>query len=463
MIEIGKEGTLRQGTRRLSILLDVVSGVFVLAWIVRGILGVSQYSATLLFVAFGFGLLNELSKVQVDRGAIRAASSLLGRTAIWTFTTIIAILILGWVAGLQSDALPRVFNSYLPNLAIATVFFGLASMVVRQASPDPLRMNGKRLRATGPPLLLRPTTIIEMGETKLSAKADSIGLPIGKSKKAVGCVVNGDVKAVFDTPMGTVSAVIAGPVTTFGIPFRGEKATEEETVKVSGKRIKDLISQTRIETTMVGEAEIEVDLPPYVRLDSDEFQDSIDVGPVSLRRGPKGGVVKIGPISIDADEQSDKWFSRRYWGRHGRFSSWWSVKGTGDWSYISSSGNGVKAKWNGSSLEMKQDSMKLKVGSDGFIYSPHALETYTPLHTLRVTQEKVTLNTKRFTLDILGDRVMLRTEEGSKRTDSVELSRDLRALLADTAKRQVSDVLEGQPIELDEMLGGTEVLLKKYA
>jgi len=36
-------------------------------------------------------------------------------------------------------------------------------------------------------------------------------------------------------------------------------------------------------------------------------------------------------------------------------------------------------------------------------------------------------------------------------------------LLAEVAKKHVSDVLEGQPIELDEMLSGTEELPKKYA
>lgn len=80
-----------------------------------------------------------------------------------------------------------------------------------------------------------------------------------------------------------------------------------------------------------------------------------------------------------------------------------------------------------------------------------------------MTQDKLTLNTKRFTLDVSGKRMILRTEDGSRRTDSEDLARDLRVLLAEMAKKQVSDVLEGQPIELGEMLSRTEELLKKYA
>jgi hypothetical protein len=458
LIEIGKERTIARGTRKASRFFDFIGGILVVVWLVRGYLGVSQYTVTLLAVAFGLGLLADTLKTD-DRGlgALRGVSSFLGHVAWWCLFTIVLIFFLGWVAGLQSDPLPSIFNSYVPDLAIAMVVFGLASLAFHQGTPST-----KRLRASEPALLVRQASTIDMGQTKIMTKTDCIGLPVQKSTKTVGCVVTGDVKAVFDTPMGTVTAAIPGPVTTFGVPFKGEKATEEESQKIAGKGLRDLVAATKVETSMVGETEIEVDLPPYVHVKRDEFQDSVEFGPVSVRRGPKGEIVKIGPISIDADEQSDKWFSRQYWGKHGRFSPWWSLKGTGDWGYISSSGEGVKARWNGSSLELRPASMKLKVGSDGFSYSPQELETYTPLHTLRVTQDKVTLNTKRFTLDVIGARVILRTEDGSKRTDSTELARDLKTLLADTAKKQVSDVLEGQPIELDEMLRGTEELLKKY-
>ncbi|MBI3859474.1 MAG: hypothetical protein HY296_04450 [Thaumarchaeota archaeon] len=458
MIEIGKERTLTRGTRKAASTMELVAGILVLSWLVRSILGISQYSETLLLMALGFGLLGDLLKTNLSRGHVRAASSLLGNIAFWSLTTIILILFLGWIAGLQSDTLPAIFYSNVPNLAIATIFFGLASVIIGQFSPLV-----KGLRATGPPIFLGQAATVDMGETKLSTKVDSIGLPVRKPRKTVGCVVTGDLNAVFETPMGTVNARIAGPATTFGVPFRGTKATGEQVTRVTGKRLNDLIGETQVETTMVGETEIEVDLPPFVHFDRDQFQESVDVGPVSVKRGPRGQTIKIGPISIDADEDSEKWFSRRYWGKHGRFSTWWSVKGMRDTSYISSSGDTVKAKWNGSSLELGHGSMKLKVGSDGFTYSPQELETYTPLHTLKVTQDKVTLNTKTFTLDIVGSRVILRAEDGSKSTDSSPLARDLRALLADTAKKQVSDVLEGLPIELDEMLGGTEELLKKYA
>ena len=457
MIEIGRERTLTRGTRRVASLIEGIAAILILLWLIRGFLGLQQYSAALLIWSFALGFLGVAFKIEPSRGAARAASSFFGNLAFECFSVIILVFFLGWIAGLQSDALAAIFYASVPYFAVGLIFFGLLSVAARGAIPS-----GKGLRATAPALFLRQGSTVDMKETRVSTKGDSIGLPVRKSIKTVGCVVTGDLSVVFETPMGAVKAAIAGPVTTFGVPFKGEKATGDQVQKVTGKTIDEVVRETKVETSMVGEAEIEVDLPPYVHINRDQQLDSVDIGPVSFKRGPRGEVVKIGPISIDADD-SDRWFGRRYWGKHGRFSEWWSLKGAQDSSYITSSGESLRAKWNGSSLDLRGGSMKLKVGSDGFTYSPNELETYTPLHTLRVTKDKVTLNTKRFTLDVIGSRVVLRTEDGSKSTDSAQLAKDLRDLLAVTAQKQVSDVLEGQPIELDEMLSGTDGLLKKYA
>ena len=106
--------------------------------------------------------------------------------------------------------------------------------------------------------------------------------------------------------------------------------------------------------------------------------------------------------------------------------------------------------------------MKMAVGGDGFVYTPTELETYSPLHSLHVTQSKATLNTKKFTLNIAGSKVILRAENGSKSTDSAPLAKDLLQLLTETANKQVKSVMEGQPMELDDLLVGTEEVLKKY-
>lgn len=458
MIEIGRERTLTQGVRRASSVFYTVGTVLVLVWLVRGPLAVTQYSETILVAAIGLGFPARALRTSTSRGVIRAVSSFLGNMAIACIMSIIVILFLGWVAQLQADAFPAMISSWVPDLAIATIFLGFASGVAHEASHG-----AKGLKARGPALLLKQSSVTDMGKTKLSVKSDSIGLRVRRSRRTVGCMVVGDISAVFDTPMGTVNATIPGPVTTFGVPFRGEKASGGQVEELTGKKLSELIEDNPVETSVKeGVAEIEIDMP-FVHVRRDPFQETVELGPLSVRRGPGGETVKIGPLSIDADEDSERWEKHGVWGNHDIFSSWWSLKGGRDSGYISSSSDGIRAKWNGSSLDFRQGSMKLKVGSDGFTYSPQELETYTPLHSLRVTKDKLTLNTKRFTLDVSGKRVILRTEDGSKSTDSEDLARDLRTLLAEMAKKQVSDVLEGQPIELDEMLSGTEELLKKYA
>jgi hypothetical protein len=111
---------------------------------------------------------------------------------------------------------------------------------------------------------------------------------------------------------------------------------------------------------------------------------------------------------------------------------------------------------------MKGDSMRLTTGADGFFYSPTEVRTFSPLHTLNVANQKMTLNTRKFTLNVTAERVVLRAESGSKSTDSPALAQDLRNLFTEEAKKHIQEVMKGVPIDLDEMLSSTEEVLKKY-
>jgi branched-subunit amino acid aminotransferase/4-amino-4-deoxychorismate lyase len=106
--------------------------------------------------------------------------------------------------------------------------------------------------------------------------------------------------------------------------------------------------------------------------------------------------------------------------------------------------------------------MKLGVGSDSFSYSPTEVKTASPLHSLRVTQGRITLDTRKFTLEVSGDNVVLRTEDKTSSTESKSLASDLRTLLTEAAKKQVKDVMEGTPIDLSEMLAATEEVLARH-
>jgi hypothetical protein len=159
---------------------------------------------------------------------------------------------------------------------------------------------------------------------------------------------------------------------------------------------------------------------------------------------------KIGPLIFDWDGDGEHHPQER-----------WLAKGTGT-AYVTTNGHRANAKWNGSSLSVGEGSMELSAGSDSFTYSPTELRTASPLHTLQVTQDKITLDIRKFTLKVSGDNVVLRTEEKTSRTESKALASDLRSLLTETAKKQVKDVMEGNPIDIGEMLNTTEEVLAKY-
>src|SRR5207247_3922644 len=106
----------------------------------------------------------------------------------------------------------------------------------------------------------------------------------------------------------------------------------------------------------------------------------------------------------------------------------WLAKGTGS-AYVTTNGHQATAKWNGSSLSVGDGSMELVAGSDSFSYSPTEVKTASPLHTLRVTQVKITLDIRRFTLNVSGDTFVLRTEVKTGRTEPKPLANHLQSPL----------------------------------
>jgi hypothetical protein len=265
-----------------------------------------------------------------------------------------------------------------------------------------------------------------MEGTKLTVKQDTVGMPIRREGRTIGCVLLGEVSTSFKTPMGMVSASLPGPVTTVGIPFQGKTASSDEVVKMTGKS------------------------PNQLFVESSGRADDLDVGRIRLRDGCMGDRWKIGPLIFDWDGDGEHHPRER-----------WLAKGASN-DYVTTNGHRATAKWNGSTLSVGDGSMELSAGSDSFSYSPAEVKTASPLHALRVTEDKITLDVRKFTLKVSGDSVILRTEDKTNRTESKSLANDLRSLLTETAKKQVRDVMEGTPIDIGEMLNTTEEALAKY-
>jgi len=455
LIEIGRESRLTWASRRAAEALGGMAALLLLVWLIRGLLGIQEYWFYLLLVSFAFIFLGRIFSTRTNSGAARAVSSFLGNLTIASVIVILLIWFLGWVEP-PSGGFPSSFHTYLSDLVIVAIATGLGAYAAHKVNP-----RSSRTSAGQPPFAVREGNGLVMGEVKLAAKHDTAGVPIRRSGRTVGCILLGDISASFETPMGAVNASLAGPVTTVGIPFQGSKLNESEAVKMTGKTPKQLVADARIDTSVsesLGRSE-SVDLP-FIHVEENEFEDVVEVGPIKVRDGPSGDQVKIGPFSIDShDEHHHNGWHHRH-DRHG-WQGKWIARGVGD-SYVRADGHYVSAKWNGSSLSLDGSSMKLAVGSDSFSYSPTEVTTASPLHTLRVTQDKITLDTRKFTLKISGDNVVLRAEDKTRTTESKALASDLRALLTETAKKQVKDVMEGLPIDLNEMLTSTEDVLARH-
>ena len=479
MIEIGRERTLEIGLKKLGSVFGNIASLLVLIWLIRGWILLGSYSAAILTIAFGLVYAHHILDTRTSAGKARGLSSFLWGITTSSIIVLILILFLGWIAGLQRDSIATNITDQIPNLLILAIATGIGSYATNQLAP---RANGPV--ATGPPIKVTPSSTLDFGKVKLSTKNDSMLLPIRATKGTVGAVVYGDINAAFDTPMGKVTGYIPGPVTTIGIPFRGEKADNDEVSKLTGKTLSQLQEDTDVDTTLPrGEifsqgftptryGETTVDLP-FIRVSKTSQGESVKVGPIHVSTGPKPeDDVEVGPFAFNPcdfimnNNDEKTWFSSgdkpgRSRRRRG-FGKRWMAKANEGNSYLSASPEGLQARWNGSSLRLKGDSMKMAVGQDGFVYTPTELQTYSPLHTLHVTPAKATLSANKFTLNIIGNKVILRSEGGSKSTESADLAKDLLGLLTETANSQVKSVMSGQPMELDEMLLGTEEVLKKH-
>ena len=418
MIEIGRDSGLSIGTRRIAGTLTGVSAILALIWIIRGPLAIQQYSLPLLLAGFSLGFLGRVLRTETISGAGRPLVSFLWNLT-WAFAGIIlGIWILGWVASLQSDVFPTAISSWTPSFVVAAIAVGLGAYAGHRLGL------ARKWRAT--PFIVAEGKGPTMEGTKLTVKQDTVGMPIRREGRTIGCVLMGEVSTTFKTPMGTVSASLPAPVTTVGIPFQGKTTTNDEVVKMTGKSANQLLEETS------------------------SRGDELDVGRIRLRDGCMGDRWKIGPLIFDWDGNGEHHPKER-----------WLAKGTGN-AYITTNGHRATAKWNGSILSVGDGSMELSAGSDSFSYSPTEVRTASPLHALRVTEDKLTLDIRKFTLKVSGDTVFFRTEDKTSRTESKALANDLRSLLTETAKKQVRDVMEGSPIDISEMLNTTEEVLAKY-
>jgi len=404
--------------RRVAGTLGGISAILGLVWLIRGPLGIQQYSVSVLLAGFGLFFLGRVFRTETDSGAGRAAASFLWNLVVAFVGIVLSIWILGWVASLQSDVFPTVISRWVPDLVIAAITAGLGAFAVQKL--------GLTRRWTATPFIVAEGKGPTMEGTKLTVKHDTVGMPIRREGRTIGCVLLGEVSTSFKTPMGMVSASLPGPVTTVGIPFQGRTVASDEVVKMTGKS------------------------PNQLFLESSSRADDLDVGRIRLRDGCMGDRWKIGPLIFDWDGDGEHHPKER-----------WLAKGASN-DYVTTNGHRATAKWNGSSLSVGDGSMELAAGSDSFSYSPTEVRTASPLHSLQVTEDKITLDTRKFTLKVSGDTVVFRTENKTSRTESKALANDLRALLTETAKKQVKDVMEETPIDLVEMLNTTEEVLAKY-
>src|SRR6266568_6565728 len=254
--------------RRIAGTFSGLSALLALVWLIRGPLGIQSSSTTLLLTAFGLFFAGRILRTENNSGVGRALVSLLWNLTAGFVGIILSIWIFGWIASLQSSVFPTMISTWVPDLVIGAIATGLGAYAVQKS--------GLAKRAATPFLVAEgrgPT----MEGTKLAVKQDTVGMPIRREGRTIGCVLLGEVSTSFKTPMGMVGASLPGPVTTVGVPFQGRKVSSEDVVKMTGKS------------------------PSQLAGEASSRADDVDVGQIRLRDGCMGDRWKIGPLIFDWD------------------------------------------------------------------------------------------------------------------------------------------------------------------
>src|SRR3989441_2372786 len=321
--------------RRIAGTFSGLSALLALVWLIRGPLEIQPSSTTILLTVFGLFFAGRVLRTETNSGAGRALVSFLWNLTAASVGIILSILILGWIASLQSSVFPTTISSWIPDLVIGAIATGLGAYAAQKSG---------LARRTATPFLAPEGRGPTMEGTKLAVKQDTVGMPIRREGQTIGCVLLGEVSTSFKTPMGIVSASLPGPVTTVGIPCQGRTGTKDEALKMTGKEPDQLIEETTSSAA------------------------NVDVGRIRIRDGYMGDRWKIGPLIFDWDGDGEHHLKER-----------WLAKGTGS-AYVTTDGHRSTAKWNGSTLSLGDGSMELAVGSDSFSYSPTEVKTASPLH-----------------------------------------------------------------------------------
>src|SRR5213596_3280851 len=260
---------MSRAIRRIAVTLTGSSALLALVWLIRQPLGIQQYSVVMLLAGFGLYFLGRILRTETSSGAGRALGSILWNLVAAFVAIIVSIWILGWVASLQSDVFPGVISSRVPDLAVGAIATGLGAFAAQRL--------GLARKWGAKPFIVPEGRGPTMEGTRLAVKQDTLGMPIRRGGRTIGCVLLGEVSSSFKTPMGMVSASLPGPVTTVGVPFQGRALSRDEVVNMSGK------SPNQLDEEAISRAQ------------------DVDVGRIRIRDGCMGDRWKIGPLIFDWD------------------------------------------------------------------------------------------------------------------------------------------------------------------
>ncbi|HLI46886.1 MAG TPA: hypothetical protein VKU94_06820 [Geobacterales bacterium] len=264
-------------SRVLSSFFSGLSFVVLVIWLLRGLFNLESYGNEIILVSILFFSLSQYVKWKVDGIAslITEIFSKLGNIALFSFLVILIFSFLG---------LSKPFTDYTWQLLIAGIILKLASFTLYG-----LRYHDLKLKIERSALHITSFTIKPNDFSSCVGEGGDVVI-VKRGGKKIGFLFFGNLNIDINNELGSLKLKLRGPMMLHSplLRIRGSQ------VKVSN----ELLNKAQSLLTMVPRFKRSNEYVhlPFITVESDEFGERVNVGPISVESGFGVEEVEIWPF-----------------------------------------------------------------------------------------------------------------------------------------------------------------------
>ncbi len=429
--------------RKIGGALSTAALLLAVVWLLRGPMLLAQYGDQIILGVLILYLAANLVSIETRFGVGWAFASLIGRLARFLFISGIMLWLLSFF-GLSDP-----FRMLILPFIIAGLLMGMASMAASSLVGRPKMLD---LRKT--PFYFEPGTIYSDERVTVLLPDGGYGFKVRRYGAETAAILFSSVVAEIETEAGKFNITFRPPVMVRGRDFSkvGRRVSKDEFGESGFSYAKALGEASRLLTREVSRRRIvggyDLVKLPFVHIESSEYEDVVEVGPLRIVSGIDGDYVEFGPFfKVGSYEASRR--KRPF-----------SVVGYGEpKAELTVKPYRVTASWDGIDLEIRNGQIKIVVGESSAEVSSDRVRLSSPAYSIEIGESGMLLTMPDLRLVVKGDSISLAFRGRVKKVRDPELASRLLRELGEVTKNQVLQLFEGFPPDPFEILERIEDLL----